>query len=318
MLFRSNAALNCLSGLLYPEREEMCLDTILTWSNTETGPCIVPEKDDDVDLLDKLQPKPNKNQEQNNDKDIQIVREDLIRFFLHRGCLLDRFEYLLYSKTEYLTIFGLINMLKILIRIGRHSPDHLVKEQRILDYFVEHHLQLNLNTVSESKRTQKMEGVPSQLFLKLLRILISSSKANAATVMQKYEAPIFSSIEVNLSCSDTLLQVVPQIEVLIQQSMLLWMASVSSGYGVERFFAFTPVTLKFFNLYLAKPLLNTFDLNHFALNVALLLKCLQALPISALEPQIRQYSRLIDEFVVRHYSVLEAKHLEDQIDLVRV
>jgi len=80
-------------------------------------------------------------------KDFQILAEDMLRFLIYRTNVLDRITYLLLHKNEALTECGVTSILKILIRVARHSPDVLIEFDELLGYFVENNVSPNWTTL---------------------------------------------------------------------------------------------------------------------------------------------------------------------------
>ncbi len=73
-------------------------------------------------------------------KDDEMLKMDFLEFFIHRSNLLDRLAYFL--KGDCLSEGGVDGILKILIRVARHSPHALVNHE-ILSIIVTHYTNPN-------------------------------------------------------------------------------------------------------------------------------------------------------------------------------
>jgi hypothetical protein len=85
--------------------------------------------------------------QENDMKDFQMLEMDLLDFFIHRSNLLDRLTYFL--KTDMLTEIGVDGVLKILIRISRHSPEEVIENKELLGILVNNYTTPNWSSTGK-------------------------------------------------------------------------------------------------------------------------------------------------------------------------
>lgn len=82
-------------------------------------------------------------------KDFEYLQLDLLDFLINRSEILVRIEYLLVTKAELFNEKGVTCILKILIRLARHSPLSVIKYERILKFVTDNYVSPNWITLSK-------------------------------------------------------------------------------------------------------------------------------------------------------------------------
>jgi len=83
-------------------------------------------------------------------KDYQYVRNDLIEFLISRTDILVRCDFLLRNTETFLKEAGVLGILKILIRIARHSPHKLMESDELLERVASNFMSSNFTTIGMS------------------------------------------------------------------------------------------------------------------------------------------------------------------------
>lgn len=111
------------------------MDIVNDWDYSKPHPWISTKSENLIATLDP-------GEQETELKDEEMLKMDFIEFFIHRSNLLDRLCYFL--KKDCLSDVGVNGILKILIRVARHSPNTLV-DHELLSIIVKDYTNPNWN-----------------------------------------------------------------------------------------------------------------------------------------------------------------------------
>ncbi|CAG7837354.1 unnamed protein product [Allacma fusca] len=232
-----DASFACLADVMFPTTEEECYDIVYLFPNAKPF------------LWHKVT---NVNRDVVKDpatRDHQILTMDLLLFFIERSHLLDRIEYLLVDRPERVSQAVEINILRVLIRIARHSPDILLQSSRTLDRVCKIVMTGNWSAISaasgaRSSGTDVVKNNPVAisvwLALKTFRVLVESSLENCSLVHSRYD--IMPFILTYLATDYRYgLQSSSHAKLVILESFRFWCSSLDLGFGISEFNTIFPV-----------------------------------------------------------------------------
>ena len=184
-------------------------------------------------------------------KDIQIMKADLILGLL-RTSIIDRFCYLIQTK-KMTSLTSIVAMLKILIRISRHSlsvATDLLNHETLIPLIVSNFLPLkSVHHIEENMIYQN----PIHYALKFLRLLMSWGRNITKEILKKYDLgpKILCYLSIEPEKSQKMIQ---EFLRLIVESGRLWIVCLKYGLGIQLFMEYYPILMKhlvYFNTHLS-------------------------------------------------------------------
>jgi len=102
-----------------------------------------------------INPEPQKSEEiaDSELKDYQYIRKDFIGFLIHRTNILIRLNYMLTDFGYLLNEQGVLGILKILVRIARHSPNELAETPELLSNILKYFMNSNISNLLNSGKS---------------------------------------------------------------------------------------------------------------------------------------------------------------------
>ena len=196
-LILSEASVQVLAEIFYHELEENTLDHQYYQSsfNGHIQPSLASKLSHDQDFK----------KEASELKDIQIMNADLVLGLLRTG-IVDRICYLLQVK-KVKSSSSITNMLKILIRLARHSLNvahDLIKHEQLLEIVVSNFLPLK----SFNNAEETLYDTPVHYALKFIRLLMCWGRNISKEILQKYElgSRLLCYLSIEPERSDSILQ----------------------------------------------------------------------------------------------------------------
>ena len=201
-----DVSVQALAEIFYYELEENSLDYQFYQSsiNGYIQPSLAAKLSSDRDFKE----------EASELKDIQVMNADLVLGILRTG-IVDRICYLLEIK-KLTSSASIINMLKILIRIARHSlsvSHDLIKHQKLLEIVVQHFLPLK----SFVPNATTLYDTPVHYAMKFIRLLMSWGRNFTKEILMKYD------LGTRLLCY---LTIEPEPSAIVQESLRLIVGTI--------------------------------------------------------------------------------------------